>query len=183
MYCETFKNFFFTKHLRGDCFWYLANRSSYNLTPPISWALVGRYLIFCSLTLSTCFNSPRKLVKYKVKYKARQKARFPRVTGKTFEIISNLTIKTSEQRPIPSESIRKLEVFCKRGRSGVLNQTPFSCVSMVDFEQVNVFWVIHPDSFNNFSFRFTEKFVFFARNIISKYLAAIYYQIITVTVM
>ena len=84
-----------------------------------------------------CFNSPRKCTT--VKYKARQKAGFPTATAKSFEIISNLTVKTSEQRPIPSEGIRKLEVFCKRGRSGVLNHTPFSSDFMVDFQQVHVF--------------------------------------------
>ena len=86
-----------------------------------------------------CFNSPRKCTT--VKYKARQKAGFPTATAKSFEIISNLTIKTSEQNPVPSESIRKLEVFCKRDRSGALNHTPFSSDSMVYFQQVNVFWV------------------------------------------
>ena len=96
--------------------------------------MIGQYLIFYSLTLTRLEN-----VHQLNKYKARQEAGFPTATAKSFEIISNLTVKTSEQRPIPSESIRKLEVFCKRGRSGVLNHTPFSSDFMVDFQQVNVF--------------------------------------------
>ena len=55
-----------------------AYSSSYNLTPPISQVLIGRYLIFYSLTSPMCCNSPRKCTP--LKYKARQNAGFPIVT-------------------------------------------------------------------------------------------------------
>ena len=55
--------------------------SSCNLTPPISWLLIGRHLSFCPLTWQTCCNSPRKCTP--VKYKARQKAMFPIITYTT----------------------------------------------------------------------------------------------------
>ena len=44
------------------------------MAPPISRVLIGRHLAFCSLTSSTCCNSPRKCTT--IKYKARQKAEF-----------------------------------------------------------------------------------------------------------
>ena len=52
--------------------------SSYNLTPAISRVLIGRHLIFCSLTWPTCCKLP--WICTQVKYKARQKAGFPVVT-------------------------------------------------------------------------------------------------------
>ena len=60
-----------------------AYSSPCNLTPPISWVLIGQPLIF-SLTSPTCCNSPRKCTP--VKYKARQKAGFQIVTYTTFSI-------------------------------------------------------------------------------------------------
>ena len=59
----------------------LTYSSSDNLAPPISWVLIGRHLILCSLTSPACCNSPRKSTP--VRYKARQKARFPVVTHTT----------------------------------------------------------------------------------------------------
>ena len=50
---------------------YLTHSVSCNLTPPISWVLIGRHLIFCSPAWPKC--SPGK-------YKAGQKAGFPIVT-------------------------------------------------------------------------------------------------------
>ena len=52
----------------------LTYSSSDNLAPPISWVLIGRHMIFCSLTSRTCCNLPQKCTP--VKYKARQKAGF-----------------------------------------------------------------------------------------------------------
>ena len=57
--------------------------SSDNLAPSISRVLIGRHLIFCSLTSPTCRNSPRKCTP--VNYKVRQKAGFPIVTHTTSE--------------------------------------------------------------------------------------------------
>ena len=57
---------------------FLICSSSDNLTPPISRVLIGRHLIFCSLTSQMCCNSPRKCTP--VKYKAMKKAGFPIVT-------------------------------------------------------------------------------------------------------
>ena len=51
--------------------------SSDNLTPPISRVLIGRHLIFSSLTSPTCCNPPVKCTS--VKYNARQKAGHPTV--------------------------------------------------------------------------------------------------------
>ena len=50
----------------------------HNETPPIFRVLIGRHLIFCSLTSPLCGNSPRKFMS--VKYKKRQKGGFPIVT-------------------------------------------------------------------------------------------------------
>ena len=55
-----------------------AYRTSDNETPPISRVLIGRHLIFHSLTSPPCCNLPRKCTP--VKYKKRQKAGFPIVT-------------------------------------------------------------------------------------------------------
>ena len=46
----------------------------YDLTPAISWFLIGQPLIFCSSTLPKCCNLPRKCTP--VEYKVRQKAGF-----------------------------------------------------------------------------------------------------------
>ena len=60
---------------------YFAYSPSYNLTPPISRVLIGKDLIFCSLTSTMCCNSPWKYTP--VKYKKRQKSGFPTVTQTT----------------------------------------------------------------------------------------------------
>ena len=67
--------------VRHSIRWTGSYSSSHNLTPAISRALIGRYLIFCSPTWPTCCNSSRKCTP--VKYKASQKAGFPIVTYTT----------------------------------------------------------------------------------------------------
>ena len=64
--------------------------SSYNLTPPISRILIGHHLIFCSLTSSSCCNSPRKYTP--AKYKKRQKAGFPNFTQTTSQQHQNIFV-------------------------------------------------------------------------------------------
>ena len=59
---------------------------SYNLTPPNSRVLIGKHLIFCSLTSQTCCNSPGKCIS--VKCKKRQKTGFPIVTKTTSRLWS-----------------------------------------------------------------------------------------------
>ena len=67
--------------VRHSIRWTGSYSSSHNLTPAISRALIGRYLIFCSPTWPTCCNSSRKCTP--VKYKAREKSGFPTVTQTT----------------------------------------------------------------------------------------------------
>ena len=55
-----------------------AYRTSDNETPPISRVLIGRHLIFYSLTSPPCYNLPRECTP--VKYQKRQKGGFPFVT-------------------------------------------------------------------------------------------------------
>ena len=60
---------------------HLTYSTSGNVTPPICRVLIGQHLIFSSLTLPTCCNSPRKCTP--VKHKTRQKARFQIVSYTT----------------------------------------------------------------------------------------------------
>ena len=56
----------------------LSYSPSYNLTPPISQAVISQHLIFWSLTSPTYCNWPQKCTP--VKYKKRQNTGFPIVT-------------------------------------------------------------------------------------------------------
>ena len=60
--------------------------TSENETPPISWVLIGRHLIFYWLTSPTCCNSPRKCTPSK--YMKRQKAGLPIVTKTPSRIVT-----------------------------------------------------------------------------------------------
>ena len=62
----------------GEVLLFMTYSTSDNEIPPISRVLIGRHLIFDSLTSPPGCNSPRKCTP--VKYKKRQKAGFPVVT-------------------------------------------------------------------------------------------------------